>query len=282
MSLKRFLIITVFTLIILLGFLFWISRNRRLKIYFFDVGQGDGIYIRTKEGRDIVIDGGPSSAILSKLGTAMPFYDRAIDIAILSHPHADHVIGLLEILKNYRVREIYLAGAPHTTYEYLEFLQFLKNHPEIKKVKVDHRFDVILSSNTRLEFLYPDFDISGPVQKGQYPFIEKRLNNTSVVARFVSPQISILLTGDIEEEAEAYLVSKNYDLNAQILKVSHQGSKTSSTLPFLTAASPATAIISVAADNPYGHPHKDALLRLKERGISILRTDEKGDIVFSY
>ena len=286
-TVKKFVIIALVVNCALIGVLLFSRSAHPAAIHIFAVGQGDGIYIRTPEGYDIVIDGGPSPrAILSKLGRAMPFYDRTIDAVILSHPHADHVIGLIALLLRYRVKQVYLSGAAHNTPEYRAFLELLRQHTEIQKIKVDHQFIVAFSPDTRLEFLYPTMDVAGTEA---LDFMGQNVNNTSVVVRFTHKQESALFTGDIEKEAENYLVSRYASaeenpetetrLQAEILKVPHQGSKTSSTIEFLQAVHPKIAVIPVGAKNRYGHPHKDTIDRLTEFGIKILRTDYDGDIV---
>lgn len=256
-----------------------VSENRdETRVHFFDVGQGDAIYIRTANSHDIVVDSGPSDAILSKLGKAMPFYDRKIDILIVSHPHADHITGAIAVLKQYRVKTVYLSGARHTTHEYLELLRFLGEHKEIAKVKVDRPMIARLGEKTALSFLYPDFDVSS---KTAPLFIKNNLNNTSVVVKFTHNGKSALLTGDIEKEVEEYLLEKGVDVSAYVLKVAHQGSRTSSTEPYLTAVRPGLAVISVGK-NDYGHPHPEVVERLRSFGIQTLRTDEEGDIEFSF
>jgi beta-lactamase superfamily II metal-dependent hydrolase len=216
--------------------------------------------------------------VLSKLGEAMPFYDREIDIVIVSHPHADHITGLLSVLRHYRVKTVYLSGARHTTYEYLELLRFLKEHEEIAKVKVDRPMTVQLSESTALLFLYPDFDVSSLKAP---PFIKNNLNNTSVVVKLTHNVESALFTGDIEKEAEQYILEKGVDVSADVLKVAHQGSRTSSGEEFLRAVHPRFAVISVG-QNDYGHPHPETVFRLNSLSIPVLKTDEAGDIEFSF
>jgi competence protein ComEC len=246
-----------------------------LRVYFLSVGDGEAIYIRTPQSQDILVDGGSSGVILSKLGERMPFYDNELDFVILTHPHADHVTGLIDVLKKYKVKQVYLTGAVHTTYEYLEFLQILQSRREIKKIKVNNVFEVKLADDLFLKFLYPDTDIK-PVQS-------QNLNNTSVVVKVIKGEKSILLTGDIEQEAEEYLVkTNNLALRSNILKVAHQGSRSSTSLSFLEKVSPETAVVIVNKDNPYGHPHQEVLERLNSLGIEILRTDKDGDVVMQF
>lgn len=275
---KRILFLLFAVNIILIIVLAVSSYRRKFKIHFFDVGQGDAIYVRTVENYDILIDGGPDDTVLSKLGEAMPFYDREIDIVIVSHPHADHITGLLSVLQNYKVKNVYLSGASHTTYEYLELLRQLAKHPETRKVKVDHPITLRLGDETALFFLYPDFDVA---DTSAPQFTNSNLNNTSVVVKLTHKGKSVLFTGDIEKEAEEYMLSKGIDVSGDVLKVAHQGSRTSSTETFLRAVYPRFAVISVGK-NVYGHPHPDTLDRLHFLNIRPLRTDEEGDIVFVF
>ena len=292
--LKKAVVTIVLIILALLGIIGLTPEAGKLKIIYFDVGQGDAAYIRTAGGQDILIDAGPSDVILSKLGEAMPFYDRTLDIIILSHPHADHSTGLVGVLNNYSVRQVYLTGVVHTSSEYLEFLKLLKNHPEIEKIKIDHRFNVDLGNETELQFLYPDFDVAAATAIKIYPFLKENLNNTSVVVRLVAGDQSFLFLGDIEKDVEAYLLtSQSRSISVQsatgdfswlkstVIKIPHHGSKTSSTIPFLTAVSPQTAVISVGAGNSFGHPSPIVLKRLSDLEIKTLRTDLEGDIVIS-
>ena len=292
--LKKAVVTIVLIILALLGIIGLTPEAGKLKIIYFDVNQGDAAYIRTAGGQDILIDAGPSDVILSKLGEAMPFYDRTLDIIILSHPHADHSTGLVGVLNNYSVRQVYLTGVVHTSSEYLEFLKLLKNHPEIEKIKIDHRFNVDLGNETELQFLYPDFDVAAATAIKIYPFLKENLNNTSVVVRLVAGDQSFLFLGDIEKDVEAYLLtSQSRSISVQsatgdfswlkstVIKIPHHGSKTSSTIPFLTAVSPQTAVISVGAGNSFGHPSPIVLKRLSDLEIKTLRTDLEGDIVIS-
>ncbi|OGY78027.1 MAG: hypothetical protein A2550_01875 [Candidatus Jacksonbacteria bacterium RIFOXYD2_FULL_43_21] len=292
--LKKAVVTIVLIILALLGIIGLTPEAGKLKIIYFDVGQGDAAYIRTAGGQDILIDAGPSDVILSKLGEAMPFYDRTLDIIILSHPHADHSTGLVGVLNNYSVRQVYLTGVVHTSSEYLEFLKLLKNHPEIEKIKIDHRFNVDLGNETELQFLYPDFDVAAAMAIKTYPFLKENLNNSSVVVRLVAGDQSFLFLGDIEKDVEAYLLtSQSRSISVQsatgdfswlkstVIKIPHHGSKTSSTIPFLTAVSPQTAVVSVGAGNSFGHPSPIVLKRLSDLEIKTLRTDLEGDIVIS-
>ncbi len=274
---KRILVLLFTINLVLIVIAFSQDHRGGFIVRFFDVGQGDAIYIRTEQKQDILIDGGPNDAVLSKLGQAMPFYDRDIDILVISNPHADHVTGALAVLKQYRVKTVYFSGAEHTTYQYLELLRFLEEQKEIVKVKVDHPMNLELSEDTALSFLYPDFDVNSSLSR---PFIKNNLNNTSVVVKLTHNGKTVLLTGDIGKEVEEYMLLQGVDVSANVLKIAHQGSRFSSGEPFLRAVHPQFAVIFVGQNN-YGHPHIETLDRLRSLGIKFLRTDEEGDIEFS-
>ncbi len=266
-------------LIIILGFLFslnllaWVyvynlDKDRFLEINFLDVGQGDAIFIETPNKQQILIDGGSDLTILGKLGKDMPFYDRSIDLIILSHPEKDHMFGLLEVLKRYKIKNILWTGIIRDTPEWQEWENLIKTEDaQIKVVKAGEK--IILSSNPLIffEILFP-FD-----NLGNQEF--KDSNNTSIVARLIFKEDSFLFTGDIEKSIEDKLT--NRDIGSDVLKIAHHGSKTSSSEEFLKSVSPNIAVIQVG-DNNYGHPHPEVLAKLDQFGIQVLRTDKNGDI----
>ena len=221
-----------------------------------------------------------------KFGEAMPFWDREIDMIILTHPHADHLTGLISVLQSYQVKQVYLTGAEHATYEYLEFLKFLRDHKNIKKIKIDRVFKVKLSEDLYLQFLYPDFDAGSAATAINHPFIQDNLNNTSAVVKLVYRNNSFLFTGDIEAEAEGYLLesvqTNSIVLKSNVLKIAHHGGKNASGFKFLEAVAPEIAVISVGAGNSFGHPNQLIIDRLKNLGAEILRTDQQGDIALEY
>lgn len=244
------------------------SQNKKLKIHFYDVGQGDAVYMRTSKGQDVLIDGGPSSAVLKKIGRDLPFYDRKIELIILSHPEADHLTGLVEVLKRYKVEQIIASEVENDTPVFKEW----ENLIEEKGIPVNYVLagsQIVFDENIKMEILHPT---SGFLNN-------KELNNASLVAKLVFGQISFLFTGDIEKPAEKYLSeTKGEILNADVLKVAHHGSKTSSSKEFIGLVTPKYAIISAGRNNPYGHPHSSVLETLESFDIEILQTNRDGDI----
>ncbi|MEK9134944.1 MAG: ComEC/Rec2 family competence protein [Patescibacteria group bacterium] len=241
------------------------NKHKFLEVNFFDVGQGDSIFIETPQRQQILIDGGPSSAILEKLRKEMPFWDRTIDLIILSHPEKDHMSGLLDVLKRYKVENILWTGVVRDTAEYKEWERLIKE--EGAKIIIAHA-DQRLSLSERLSLLVlsPFENLEGKVFKDS--------NNTSIVAKLTFGENSFLFTGDITKSVEKELIS----IDSDVLKVSHHGSKTSSGDEFIKEVSPEIAVISAGKNNSYGHPHQEVLDVLNKYDINILRTDINGDI----
>ncbi len=238
-----------------------------LEVVFFDVGQGDSIFIETPDNRQILIDGGPDKGILENLGQVMPFHDRTIDLVILTHPDADHVTGLVEVLEYYNIGHILFSGLEKDTIVYKKWQELIKEK-EISLTLAQAGQKIILQQGIVLEVLWPEQSLINSYSKPT--------NNVSVVGRLVYGDIEILLTGDIEKKVENYLVNQNYNLESDILKLAHHGSKTSSNYNFLKAVNPEIAIISVGENNHYKHPSKEVLERIKD--LIVYRTDKHGDI----
>lgn len=237
-------------------------------IVFLDVGQGDSALLTLADGKRILIDGGPDWSALERLGTYLPFFDRHIDILILSHPNTDHMAAFPEVLRRYSVGTLVTAGTIFESGIYRATLSgaSVRGVPLL----VMHAGQSITLGHDTLEVLWP------PTIRPEG--FSKNENNDSLIVRFTHEGKRILFTGDIESIVEKTLVAAGADLEADVLKVPHHGSKSSSTLEFLRAIRPTLAVISVADDNTYGHPNADVLARLKDIGAEIKRTDQSGDI----
>ena len=241
-----------------------------LTLDFFDIGQGDSIYFRTPEGNDVLIDGGPTDAVLSKLGDVMPFFDRKIELVIATHPHADHISGLIEVFKRYKVDMVLMPDVEYDSDTYREFLDLLKE----KNIALAHPVlgaRILLDSETVLDILYP-----------LNPKFEKPpadLNDVSIVGRLSFGTSNILFTGDAGKDIEKIFLDLNLPITAEILKVGHHGSKHSSSSDFLEKVNPDFAVISVGK-NSYGHPSQETLVSLEAEKIETLRTDKHGDVKF--
>jgi competence protein ComEC len=252
---------------------FELSQNKPLEVNFFDIGQGDAIFITTPARHQILIDGGPNSDILEKLNQEMPFWDKTIDLIILTHPEHDHYAGLLEVLQRYKVENILWSGILRDTNEYKKWRNLLKQ--ENAKIFIAEYGQRIICSVSDTEHCY--FDILHPFENLENQET-KNPNNTSVVARLVFGENSFLFTGDIYKSVERDLIEQGIYLKSDVLKVCHHGSKTSSAEEFIEIVSPEIAVILAGKDNPYKHPRPETLATLEKFGINILRTDKDGDI----
>jgi competence protein ComEC len=256
--------------LILFGVSFFQSlQDNKLEVNFFDVGQGDAILIKTPDHQKILIDGGPDNTIINKLGENLPFYDKEIDLMILTHPHADHVTGLVEVLKRYKVKKILATGVLQNTSEYIAWLE------EIKKQKIPMEIAqagqiISFGENLKLEILYPLEDLSGK----QF----ENLNNSSVVGKLTFGKTSFLFTGDAETEVEEKLLNAGVDFKVDVLKVAHHGSKNATSQEFLDKVQPKFAVISVGAKNKFGHPSQGTINRLEKMNAQVFRTDKDGDV----
>jgi len=266
--------IFIFGLLVILNSLAWItvynlSKPRLLEVDFFDVGQGDSIFIETPQKYQVLIDGGPSSKIIEKLGKVMPFYDRSLDLVILTHPDPDHLVGLIDVLKNYNVNLIGFTGVVSSNPEFIEWKSQIssKHTPLIVLTKNEK---ILLGKEVYMYILAPLESFEGREVKD--------FNSSSIVARLVFKNSSFLFTGDTPKSVEKELVENKSNIDSDVLKVGHHGSKTSTSDIFLQAVTPENAVIQVGKDNRYGHPHQEVLDRLQNYGIKILRTDQDSDI----
>lgn len=261
---------SLFLIAVLVWTVFFSIPNKNLTVSFCDVGQGDAELIKSPEGNQMLIDGGPSSSkIVQCLSSNMPFWDRKIEFVVLSHPHADHLAGLIEVLKRYDVGQIVATDAINTSPEHEEWLKIIKE----KKIPFELASQISaidLGGNATATVLYPRENFGD--QKID------NLNNTSIVLRLEYAGVSFLFPGDAEkEEQEKILARANlYPLASNFLKFPHHGSKTALDENFLNAVAPDMAIISIAKDNRYGLPAKETIDKLRDLGIETERTDEEG------
>lgn len=245
------------------------QKDGLLKVYFFDVGQGDSIFIEAPNGNQVLIDGGPDNVVLQKLGGTMPFYDKSIDLVVLTHSDADHITGLIEVLERYEVKNIIYSNMVRKSTLYNAWQKtVVEEGANIVDPVAGKEID--LGNGVTITILHPAESLTGKVME--------KVNNDSVVLMLEYGEMEILLTGDIEAKAERQIILSGADLDADILKVAHHGSKTSTTEEFLYEVSPQVAVIQVGAKNRYGHPTQVVLSRLEKFGIKYYRNDIDGDI----
>lgn len=281
--LKLKIIATLASILLGLGvLLIFQSQNlSKTRLVFCDVGQGDGILIASGS-KQVVVDGGPDNKILSCPEDKMPFWDRTIELMVLTHPQKDHMAGLLDVLARYKVRMIVLTGVKNNTQIFKAWEEAVqKEGAKIYTPDINDQF--LLQGPTLkqgrtlvLTVLWPSKEMIG--KWTQNP--PSDLNQTSIVMRLdfgPSADGCAYLTGDIPKEILENLI----DRSCQILKVAHHGSKTGTNEKILDLAKPQTAVIQVGRDNRFGHPHQQILDMLSQRAIKILRNDISGTIELS-
>jgi competence protein ComEC len=249
---------------------FYFESRQNLVVTFFDVGQGDAIFIEAPNGNQILVDGGPNDRILSKLGSTLPFWDRSIDLVVLTHPDKDHLAGLVDVLGRYKIGTVLWTGVEHSSVEYQEWVRLLEER-EVSVVIAERGKRVDAGRGVHFDILAPFDDWRGRTAK--------KINDTGIVGRLQYGNNSILLTGDISKSVERRLIFTSV-LDADVLKVAHHGSKTSSAEEFINAVSPDTVVIQVGRNNRYGHPTQEVLDRLAALDTVIFRSDVDGDIRF--
>lgn len=246
-----------------------------LRATFLDVGQGDAIFLQFPHRGNMLIDGGGGrrgdmgkriAAYLRRQGV------RRIDVLLLTHPHEDHVEGLITVLRNFPVGLVLDSGQVHASYSYEEFLRL------IEKKQISYR---IIGAGDKIGgFKEVEILVLHPPPR-LLEGTRSDINNNSLVLRVAYGKVSLLLTGDIEREAEEGLLCYGHYLKSTIIKVPHHGSCTSSTPNFLNLVNPEIAIISVGRRNRFGHPSPRVLQRYRERGVKIYRTDKQGAILLT-
>ncbi len=240
------------------------NSNENLAVTFLNVGQGDSSFIEFPGGKCMLIDASIKSQgekICNHI--AQKGYEK-IDYLVATHPHSDHIGGMEDVLSAFEIGTVYMPDAEGTSDMYLDFLKTLKRlGTTVKKATAGAEFN---EGDVKVEFLSPLRD--------EY----EDLNNYSAVVKITFGEKAFLFTGDAEELVETDLLESGTDLKADVLKVGHHGSSSSTSDAFLDAVSPGYAIISCGKDNDYGHPHKEVLKRLEKAGTKVYRTDINGDI----
>jgi len=259
-----FLLVTVF-----IWYGVWAEeRDGILAVVFLDVGQGDAIFIEAPNGKQVLIDAGFNKKVLRELSQQMPFYDRSLDLIIMTHPDSDHIGGFPSVLETYTVDMILESGVKCQNKICDELDKWIEEK-DIKREIARRGMVIDLSEEVYLEVLFPDRDATN-----------FETNMASVVVKLVYNGNSFLLMGDSPQSIEEYLVSLGqFNLDVDVLKLGHHGSKTSSSESFVGYVSPDVAIVSAGKDNRYGHPHQEVLDILEKFGVEVLRTDEDGTIV---
>lgn len=230
-------------------------------LHMLDVGQGDALLFEVDDGTQILIDGGRDMTVLRQLSHVMPPWDRTIDILVATHPDADHIGGLVDVMERYRISTIVTSNAQKTT-------------------PVTEAFDEAAGDADLMPFREAVGLITGDIDvKTIWPVddaFDHDANESSIVLFIDDGLYQLLLTGDIGQDVEEALLEMDLVGDVDVLKVGHHGSQHSSTQAFLQVVDPEIALISAGAENRFGHPHPGVLQRLDAIGSHVYRTDQDG------
>ena len=269
-------IITVFILFLTLFQVFKITGHGN-SVSFLDVGQGDAVLIQTSEFKNILIDTGPDRKVVEELSKKMNFFNKTIDLLIITHPHNDHFVGFFDIINKYKINKVAITGVASSNYLYSEFLKEIKLR-DINLFFLDKNHDFQIGNDSFLDNLYP-FDNNLIGRKVH------NLNNTSIVSQLnviKDDQLIpvILFTGDAEHEEEREVLLSGQSIDSPILKIGHHGSKTATSNMFLTAVKPQKAIVSVGIDNTFNHPSPETIDKLDS--VDVYQTKNDGTLTFNF
>ncbi len=253
-----------------------------LIVAFLDIGQGDSIFIQAPNGNQVLVDGGPTAKVLSQIGSLMPWYDKTLDMIVITNPDKDHIAGFVDVLRRYDVEYLLEPGTENKSLVNAEVHE-LATANGVKTLLARRGMEIVLdpSAGVLLTVLFPDRDVS-----------EEEPNDGSIVMRLTYGETEVMLTGDAPSSVEKHLLSlqsqlsvsasssSSLRLESDILKIGHHGSKTSTAQEFVSAVSPQYAVISSGKENKYGHPNPETLGTLSQFPLEVLRTDTLGTIVF--
>jgi len=276
---KKYLLLSVFIVGFFILFSFYqfiVFNDGKLHITVCDVGQGDAVIIRTPDGRTVLFDGGPDKKVLGCLNRAMPFWQRQVDLMILSHPHADHLNGLIDVLKRYQVRQFASEELANSSESFKALEAAVKKEGihwqtlvNSDNIKISHEVNLIVVGPTQkyIHETSPD----GTISSGEFASLELLLTYG---------EFRMLLTGDSQFQQMAQAISLYPQMlqNITILQQPHHGSRSGITPEILHELSPEVVTISVGEKNSYGHPAPSILTMLQAAQIKIYRTDKSGDL----
>ncbi len=264
----------VLGLLVVISIVLWLAishEERKGKLVFavLDMGQGDALFIESPTGKQVLVDGGPDNTLMREISKVMPWYDRHIDMIVVTNPDKDHYEGFIPLMKKYSVDLVLEPGTTNKNDLYASLEKEISDK-NIQKV-IARRGQVIdLGGGAYLQILFPDRDISGLSS-----------NDGSIVMKLVYGETSVMLQGDSTARIEDYLLTLGTTtLKSTILKAGHHGSRTSSSEEYVHAVNPQWTVISSGISNDYGHPHKETVETMQKLKIPTYDTCNNGDIVF--
>jgi len=250
----------------------WSAGAHTLRVSVLDVGQGDSILIQGPTGNTVLVDGGPGQGVLAPLSTALPLFDRSIDLVVETHPDKDHIGGLPSVFNRYAVSGFMEPGIPNDTAAAQALAAAVDAEPGAALVVALRGMRIDMGGGAYADVLYPDRDPS-----------LMETNNGSVVLHLVYGKTSFMLTGDLPSPIEDWLAVLDADddeLSSDVLKAGHHGSKNSTDDAWLAALHPSMVAISAGKDNSYGHPSPETITRIENEGVKIFSTIDSGTLTF--
>lgn len=248
------------------------NSPKTLEIKVFSVGQGDSIFIRTPNGKVILIDGGPDYGVSRLVSNETGVFNCHIDLIVLTHPHSDHVVGLNRLLEMCTAETILYNNTVYDSGVYRKWQNLVSERNAIRAVSGD----LFVIDGLSLYVLWPP----------EVMTFSENVNNGSIVLLADYGEIEFLLTGDaealVQEQLDYELMESKIEGRLEVLKVPHQGSKDSLNKKLIQALEPVNSVISVGENNSYGHPHKSVVDYLERNGSEVYRTDNMGTVQFSY
>ena len=241
----------------------------KLHVVFCDVGQGDAILVYRKTTQ-MLVDGGPDNKVLGCLARHVPFYDRRIEVAIVTHPQADHMNGIIDVIKRYNVMQLVMGPENNSTVGFKELTRLIADN-KLQATNV-YSGDEIKMGGIKFNVVWPErsWVLGANTEKTD-------LNEFGISGRLTYGNFDLMLTADVDQGVEADEIATGLLRQVEVLKVPHHGSKTGMTEEWLRIISPELAVISVGKNN-YGHPTKEALDLLGSNGARVLRTDTDGEV----
>lgn len=241
-------------------------NTNNFQVHYFDVGQGESILVQVNN-KNLLIDAGPKDAESQLIKNLNNLSIKKLDYAIATHPHEDHIGGMGQVIKNFDIGKFYAPKVTSNTKTFEYMVNQLNNkNLKINIIKPGMGDDIDLGKDTKVE-------VFSPINSSY-----DNLNNYSPIIKISYKSTSFLFTGDAEKLSEKEVLNKRYDIKSDVLKIGHHGSSSSTSKEFLNEVNPKIAVISVGKNNDYGHPHKETISSLKNKGIKYFRTDEEGTI----
>ncbi len=245
------------------------ERHGILKFEVLNIGQGDSLYIESPTGTQVLVDGGPGNNLMKVIPSVVPFYDRHIDMIVVTNPDADHYEGFIPLLDKYSA-DVVLEPGTNNLYPAYGVLEKEIQDKKIPKILAKRGQIIDLGGGAVLQVLFPDRDVS-----------LLSSNDGSIVMRLVYGETSVMLQGDSTAKIEDYLLSLGTTtLKSTILKAGHHGSRTSSTFEYVSAVAPQWTVMSSGVNNQYGHPHKETIETMQKLNIPTYDTCNNGTLIF--